>query len=197
MDSMSEAWISFKNWLEVFAPSTFNAIRPPVGGEKLTLALSKIPVHIHPDVTAFYSLSDGTASLMEGGSPSAFIPRAYAPYNLEQLSSAYAHMASTVAYENSLGRSYQIGMTAHPEWVPFAVSAAGDELLLDHRDGETYGAILEFDESQGRYVEAWTSMGAMLMEMDHAVRGLGAIGRYRARIRSEDHSLEWYHPEFP
>ncbi|MFD8023956.1 SMI1/KNR4 family protein [Streptomyces lavendulae] len=197
-NSTVEEWSLFKSWLDLNAPETAAAVLPPVTSEVRDRHLSAIPMAIHPDLKSFYSLSDGTARLTEGGAPAAFLPPRYAPYGIERVVRAYAHMLDTVAYEVENGRSsLTIGLVAHREWLPFAASSSGDELVLDHRQGETYGAVLEFDESKGGYVPVWTSFRKMLAEINSAVLGRGTAGRYRARIGSESSSLEWYHPRFP
>ncbi|WP_392900617.1 SMI1/KNR4 family protein [Streptomyces sp. LN699] len=190
--SVADEWARLKMWLEENSPATLSSLLPPSEPQQLS------GFALHPDLVELYSLINGAPPLKSGNSPSAFIPPSYSPYTIERVKSSYAHMLDTVEYETQNGRShYTIGMIAHTKWVPFAATASGKELVLDHRKSESYGAVLEFDEAENRYVPAWESLGAMLAEINSAVRGHGTAGRYLPRIQGQGASLEWFHPRFP
>ncbi|PKV84343.1 hypothetical protein [Streptomyces sp. TLI_146] len=192
-----EEWEWFETWLRDNAPVTYGILRPPADVETIR-QIADGRFAVHPEFEQWLLLHDGFSRLDAGGAPEAFLPQYYAPYSAQRAALAYSYMLRNV--ESSIedgSASYALGQTLHDEWVPFARTVSGDELVVDHRKGDSYGAVLQYSDGDGIYQMAWPSLGSMVASMNAALRGEGDAGGYIPRLHSDSLSLEWYHPRFP
>jgi cell wall assembly regulator SMI1 len=60
---------------------------------------------------------------------------------------------------------FVVGRTAHVKWVPLSSTHVGTQLIVDHREGPTYGAVLEIDQDLELWgVVRWKSLSDMFQE---------------------------------
>ncbi|MGP9017577.1 SMI1/KNR4 family protein [Streptomyces sp. BR1] len=197
INGLAEEWGRFESWLRENAPVTYRTLLPPADVEAIH-QITGGRFAVHSDLGQLLLLHDGFDSLDEGGAPEAFLPQYYAPYSARRAAIAYSYMLRNIDLSTEDGTiEHCIGQTLHPEWVPFARTVSGDELVVDHRAGDTYGAVLQYSEGDGVYQMVWPSLGAMIAEMNAALRGEGTAGGYHPRLHADSLSLEWYHPRFP
>ncbi|BBB02011.1 hypothetical protein RVR_9692 [Actinacidiphila reveromycinica] len=137
-------WRRVEDWLRVHAPEDFAALRGPASARDIAAVAEDFPPH--PFLVALLSAHDGS----ELSSGAELLPR----YGLLPA----ARMAGW--------RAAGAGCPEAEWWVPFAATSTGEYLVVDHRQGPGYGAVLRFDPESGAGGErCWHDLLALVAEL--------------------------------
>lgn len=141
------AWRRVEGWLRSHAPEDFAALRGPASGRDIAAVTEAFSPH--PFLVALLSAHDG----IEWSSGAQLLPR----FGLLP--------AARMAGWEAAG--------AGPEskwWVPFAATSTGEYLVVDHREGPGYGAVLRFDPESGDGGEScWPDLLSLIAELADAL----------------------------
>ncbi|MFG1807837.1 hypothetical protein [Streptomyces sp. NPDC049040] len=139
----TEAWTRVECWLRSNVPEDFAALRAPASGKEIAAVRGALA--LHPFLVALLSAHDG----IEWSSGAELLPR----FGL--LSAA--RMTGWRAAGAGPGADW---------WVPFAATSTGEYLVVDHREGPDYGAVLRFDPESGDGGEhCWPDLLALVTEL--------------------------------
>ena len=141
--SLSEAWSAFERWLSEYARSNFDALREPTESVDLAAVIGA-DFPLHNQIYEWLMIHDGYDVVTSGGSTQAFIPGTLSPYSANSMAAAYQQVLCNI--QESIEDGYDadvVGFSEHPLWVPFARSASGDQLMIDHRE-RSFGEVLRF-----------------------------------------------------
>ncbi|MBM9504900.1 hypothetical protein [Actinacidiphila acididurans] len=147
VNDFTAAWRRVEDWLRSHAPEDFAALRGPATGQDIAAVTEAFS--LHPFLVALLSAHDG----IEWSSGAQLLPR----FGLLP--------ASRMAGWKAAG--------AGPEaewWVPFAATSTGEYLVVDHREGPGYGAVLRFDPESGHGGEScWPDLLSLVAELADAL----------------------------
>ncbi|MFI8005890.1 hypothetical protein [Streptomyces sp. NPDC086010] len=149
-------------WLREHAPGDFGQLAPPAD-PRMVDGIAPDRFDLHPDVRSWLGLHDGSAvdRVLAAG---AFVPTAFPLLGAARMRDGLRDMEEEVARAAEDDETeYVVGVTAHPRWLPVALDHTGGQLVVDHRDGPGYGAVLELDPSIGlNGVKRWDSLSHLL-----------------------------------
>ncbi|MFF3228017.1 SMI1/KNR4 family protein [Nocardia suismassiliense] len=175
VSSIEESWRRIDSWLAAHAPRAFASLRPPASQEAISAAATELGVEFPADLVAYLRHHDGVSpgergfvSPEEGG----FSFPGFEPYTLAQiLSSGRSQQESWARYE---GDPLMEGFWHH-EFVPFARNYSADGLVVDCRQGESFGAVGHQREAEGVSFGEWESLAAFLEQIADSLEGGTAI----------------------
>ncbi|MFJ1600537.1 hypothetical protein [Streptomyces sp. NPDC088261] len=169
-DEVSHTLDELDRWLREHAPGDYGQLLPPADPDAIA-ELAAGRVRAHDDVLAWLSRHDGSQRdprLAAG----AFIPRDFPLLGAVGMTLGLADMAEAVEQAVEDGdEEFVVGVEAHTHWLPVARNHTGGLLVVDHRPGEGYGAVLEVDPSVGvNAVRRWDSPRQMFTSVLAALR---------------------------
>ncbi|MVU80903.1 hypothetical protein GPX89_27095 [Nocardia sp. ET3-3] len=168
---IEESWRRIDSWLAAHAPRTFSSLRPPASQEAINAAATELGVEFPADLVAYLRHHDGVSpgergvvSPEEGG----FSLPGYQPYTLaEILSSGRMHHDLWGRHgENLPFEGYW-----HQDFVTFARTSSPDALVVDCRRGASFGAVGQYEESEGVRFGHWESLAALLEQVADSLEG--------------------------
>ncbi|MEU8901338.1 SMI1/KNR4 family protein [Nocardia sp. NPDC048505] len=145
------------SWLATHAPRTFASLRPPAAPEAIEAAATELGVEFPADLVTYLRHHDGVTP----GEGSFSFP-GHQPYALaEILSSSRMHHELWGRHgENLPFEDYW-----HQDFVTIARTSSVDAVVVDCRRGETFGAVGEYEESEGASFGNWESLAAFLEQV--------------------------------
>jgi len=147
-------WRRVEDWLRAHAPEDFAALRGPASARDIAAVTGAFPPH--PFLVALLSAHDGS----EWSSGAELLPR----YGLLPA----ARMADWRAADS--------GGPEAEWWVPFAATSTGEYLVVDHRQGPGYGAVLRFDPESGAGGERyWPDLLGLIAELADVLESGGPL----------------------
>ncbi|MEV4683128.1 SMI1/KNR4 family protein [Streptomyces kurssanovii] len=165
MDDLIRPWERVETWLrEHQCTGALSALRPPASEEAVQSLQDAVPYPLHPHLVQWLGLHDG-------GSAPVWPSGGFVPYGTESLKcgpGAMADMLEEFHDQFTEEEIQDLGLTpwAHPFWLPIAGTNTGESLLIDHRPGDTYGAVLEIDYDLDFWGEVrWKNLGEMIRLM--------------------------------
>ncbi|MFF4247460.1 hypothetical protein ACFYY2_23755 [Streptomyces sp. NPDC001822] len=145
-------------WLQEHAPGDFSQLAPPAD-PRLADAVAGNRFDLHPDVRSWLDLHDGSVidRVIAAG---AFVPTDFPLLGAARMSDGLRDMEEEVARAVEDDEAeYVVGVTADVRWLPVALNHTGGQLVVDHREGPGFGAVLELDPSVGlNGVKRWDSL---------------------------------------
>ncbi|MFF7139702.1 SMI1/KNR4 family protein [Streptomyces nodosus] len=149
-------------WLEEHAPGDFRQLAPPAEPARAA-AVTENRFQPHPDVLSWLALHDGSA-LDPRSAAGAFVPTDFPLLGAAGMRDGLREMAEEVARAQEEGEAeYVVGVMADVRWLPVAMNHTGGQLVVDHREGPGFGAVLELDPSIGLDgVKRWDSLSHLL-----------------------------------
>ncbi|MFI6047316.1 SMI1/KNR4 family protein [Nocardia sp. NPDC051321] len=162
---IEESWRRIDSWLAAHAPRTFSSLRPPASQEAISAAAAELGVEFPADLVAYLRHHDGVSpgqlgyvAPEEGG----FSFPGFEPCTLAQiLSSGRSHQESWATHEDD---PYLVGFWHH-DFVRFARNVSADGLVVDCRQGESFGAVGHQQEAEGVSFGEWGSLAAFLEQL--------------------------------
>ncbi|MEU0807456.1 SMI1/KNR4 family protein [Streptomyces sp. NPDC005970] len=192
--SFGRAWERLETWMELHAPDDYRALQLPASSEAIS-AITNEEFPVCSELQELLRLHDGVVDIRGGADPGSFLPSGYGLYSARRMRAAHQRMVENVSWSIEDGTMDDvIGKSAHVKWVPFAGDVTGQELIIDHRPGSTYGSVMEYDESAGRYEPKWGTLAHFLNELTEALENTGRVGYLAPRLRGDSLSIEWYIP---
>ncbi|MER5991461.1 SMI1/KNR4 family protein [Streptomyces viridosporus] len=175
MDDLIHAWERIETWLrEHQCTSTLSELHPPASEEALQSLQDAIPYPLHPHLVQWLRIHDGYNAPI--WPPGGFIP--YGTESLKGGPGAMADMLEEFHDQFTEEEVQDLGLTpwADPLWLPIAGTNTGESLLIDHRPGDTYGAVLEIDYDLDFWGEVrWKSLGEMIRLMAESLEAGSAM----------------------
>lgn len=154
-----------EQWLAANAPDELRVLNPPAtAGQVSEVAENRFD--LHPELRAWLSRHNGVSTWARPGGPGGLLPGGHYPLDAEGMRLGQRDMEQEVAWslEDDSEESV-VGATAHVRWVPLARTLSGTELVVDHREGPTEGAVLEIDQDLELWgVVRWKSVAEMFEE---------------------------------
>ncbi|GGZ41806.1 hypothetical protein [Streptomyces poonensis] len=100
------------------------------------------------------------------GGPGALLPDGHYPLDAEGMRLGQRDMEREVAWSLEDGNAeLVVGAMAHVRWIPLSRTSVGTQLVVDHREGPTEGAVLEIDQDVELWgVLRWKSLAEMFAE---------------------------------
>lgn len=149
-------------WLEEHAPGDFRQLAPPADTE-LIAAVTENRFELHQDVRTWLALHDGSA-LDRAGVAGTFVPTDFPLLGAVGIRDGLRAMEeeSARAVEDDEAAACVAGVRADARWLPVALNHTGGRLVVDHREGPAFGAVLELDPSIGlNGVKRWDSLSQL------------------------------------
>ncbi|WP_445526695.1 hypothetical protein [Streptomyces cyslabdanicus] len=145
-------------WLKEHAPGDFRQLAPPAEPALVT-AVAENRFEPHPDVRSWLALHDGSA-LDPTPAAGAFVPTDFPLLGAAGMCVGLRDMEEEVARALEEDEAeYVVGVTADVRWLPVAMNHTGGQLVVDHREGPGFGAVLELDPSiDVNGVKRWDSL---------------------------------------
>ncbi|WP_426514648.1 SMI1/KNR4 family protein [Dactylosporangium sp. McL0621] len=197
MESVDASADRIFGWLREHAPGTAATLKPPAGPDALDAAEREVGAAFPHDVRRWYGRADG----MEWTYPwrGALIPSFHRPYPLAMALDIRNMMLEVAAqFPQERPPSAVAGEPSaiwQPSFLPIAADTGGVKLLVDLRDGEQRGCVMEYDKvfaCQGR--ASWPGVAAMLADVAGALVHDRVAGGYRPQV-DEQGCLYWRYPE--
>lgn len=180
------------SWLEAHAPDEFRTLNPPATAAQIS-EVAENRFDLHPELGLWLARHNGVSTWIRPGGPGGWLPGGHYPLDAEGMRLGQRDMEQEVAWsQEDESEESVVGTTAHVRWVPLARTLSGVELVVDHREGPTQGAVLEIDQDAELWgVVRWKSVAEMFeetvvsLETGHPV--VTALGReIRAEYVRED-----------
>ncbi|MFE7358519.1 hypothetical protein ACFU8Q_36830 [Streptomyces sp. NPDC057543] len=168
-------------WLEEHAPGDFRQLAAPAD-PRLIAAATGNRFELHPDVRSWLALHDGSA-LDRASAAGAFVPTDFPLLGAVGMCDGLRDMEQEVARALEEDEAeFVVGVMADVRWLPVALNHTGGQLVVDHREGPGFGAVLELDPSIGlEGVKRWDSLShlfdSVLDALVHGAPVATATGR--------------------
>lgn len=182
---VEESWRRIADWTARHAPSTAAAIRPSAGKAEIDRTRDAVGRPLPADLLDWWRLMDGIADAdYRVWSP---IPPFYRPLPVAEVREQFASL-SRFADESCCGAAgAHAAVAGEPTFgfctatVPICRDSGGDVLVVDLRDGDRRGCIMEWLAEDGYVPTAWAGTGPMLADVadrldDPAQTGTGEFG---------------------
>ncbi|MCX5092617.1 hypothetical protein OOK36_27800 [Streptomyces sp. NBC_00365] len=152
-------------WLEVNAPDDFSTLNPPATASEID-AIAENRFSLVPEIRTWLKHHNGVSTHFRHSGPGGFIPGGHYPVDAERMMLGQRDMEQDVAWsQEDDDADFVVGRTAHVKWVPISSTHVGTQLVVDHREGSTYGAVLEIDQDLELWgVVRWKSLSEMFQE---------------------------------
>ncbi|GHG91947.1 hypothetical protein [Streptomyces lanatus] len=138
-------------WLEANASTERHVLNPPATARRIG-EIAENRFALDPELRLWLSRHDGVSTWARPGGPGGLLPGGHYPLDAEGMRLGQRDMEQAVAWSLEDGDADSVvGTTAHVRWVPLARTLTGTELVVDHREGPTRGAVLEIDQD----LEIW------------------------------------------
>lgn len=138
-------------WLEVNASDDFGTLNPPATASEID-AITEDRFSLVPEIRTWLDHHNGVSTHFRHSGPGGFIPGGHYPVDAERMLLGQRDMEQDVAWsQEDDNADFVVGRTAHVKWVPLSSTHVGTQLIVDHREGPTYGAVLEIDQD----LELW------------------------------------------
>ncbi|WP_328758169.1 hypothetical protein [Streptomyces sp. NBC_00271] len=138
-------------WLEVNASDDFGTLNPPATASEID-AIAEDRFSLVPEIRTWLDHHNGVSTHFRHSGPGGFIPGGHYPVDAERMLLGQRDMEQDVAWsQEDDNADFVVGRTAHVKWVPLSSTHVGTQLIVDHREGPTYGAVLEIDQD----LELW------------------------------------------
>ncbi|MFF2427504.1 SMI1/KNR4 family protein [Streptomyces mirabilis] len=152
-------------WLEVNVPDDFGTLNPPATASEIE-AITENRFSLAPEIRTWLEHHNGVSTHFRHSGPGGFIPGGHYPVDAERMMLGQRDMEQDVAWsQEDDNADFVVGRTAHVKWVPISSTHVGTQLVVDHREGPTYGAVLEIDQDLELWgVVRWKSLSEMFQE---------------------------------
>jgi cell wall assembly regulator SMI1 len=152
-------------WLEVNASDDFGTLNPPATASEID-AITEDRFSLVPEIRTWLEHHNGVSTHFRHSGPGGFIPGGHYPVDAERMLLGQRDMEQDVAWsQEDDNADFVVGRTAHVKWVPLSSTHVGTQLIVDHREGPTYGAVLEIDQDLELWgVVRWKSLSEMFQE---------------------------------
>lgn len=152
-------------WLEVNASDDFGTLNPPATASEID-AITEDRFSLVPEIRTWLDHHNGVSTHFRHSGPGGFIPGGHYPVDAERMLLGQRDMEQDVAWsQEDDNADFVVGRTAHVKWVPLSSTHVGTQLIVDHREGPTYGAVLEIDQDLELWgVVRWKSLSEMFQE---------------------------------
>lgn len=153
------------HWLELHAPDDFGTLNPPAtAGEINAVTENRYP--LHPELRTWLEHHNGVSTHFRHSGPGGFLPGGHYAVDANRMRLGQRDMEQDVAWSLEDGEEESVvGVTAHVKWVPVTSTHVGTQLVVDHREGPSYGAVLEIDQDLEVWgVQRWRSLSDMFGE---------------------------------
>ncbi|MCT9105773.1 hypothetical protein N4G69_09055 [Streptomyces mirabilis] len=152
-------------WLEVNAPDDFSTLNPPATASEID-AITEDRFSLVPEIRTWLEHHNGVSTHFRHSGPGGFVPGGHYPVDAERMLLGQRDMEHDVAWsQEDDNADFVVGRTAHVKWVPLSSTHVGTQLIVDHREGPTYGAVLEIDQDLELWgVVRWKSLSEMFQE---------------------------------
>lgn len=163
-------WADIDQWLKEKAPTTFSALKPPVGEPVIAAAETELGCALPSDLAASYRVHNGYAYLTDYEYLS--LKTALAMWR-EQRDLPEHEPPTRAATKDKIKRVWW-----HPRWFPVAMDSGGNFLCvdLDPEPSGQAGQVLFWDTHEGPRVSAHESFGSWLSAFRDALHA----GRFGA-----------------
>jgi cell wall assembly regulator SMI1 len=194
MTDVQTSWARIVAWCREHAPATADAMTDRCSEAEIAAAEETIGERFPDDLREFFRVVGGTTDGTYFGS---VLPCGYAPMPMAQVLDTWRMMLDIRG--SGLTEAGQIAGTQSPSWAPQWVPIGGDDcgyhLVVDLRQGEARGCIMEFDKVEGcGFPPQWPSVAAMLGEVADALEGNRVAFGHRPRCEP-DGRLFWDLPK--
>ncbi|MFF4351658.1 hypothetical protein [Streptomyces sp. NPDC001530] len=174
-------------WLEVNSPDDLGTLNPPATASEIN-AIAENRFSLIPEIRTWLGHHNGVSTHLRHSGPGGFLPGGHYPVDAERMTNGLRDMEQDVAWSLEDGNAdFVVGATAHVMWVPISSTHTGVELVVDHREGPTYGAVLEIDQDLELWgVVRWKSLSEMFQETLEALEtGRPVVTAIGGEIRPE------------
>jgi cell wall assembly regulator SMI1/dethiobiotin synthetase len=180
---VNAAWHRIETWLAAEAPAGRRSLRPPAPPKDIAAAQRRMPVAFPADLVASLRRHDGV-----GDRRTAFaFPPFYDPMPVGRIAGEWQMLCSVLA-DLSGGPD---SSWWDKDFVPFASSGDGGNLLADQRPG-SHGRVGRFFNEEGVSFQEWPGSVAELLEQTADSLETGRPFRNAYRPRATDQGvLEW------
>ncbi|GLV87957.1 hypothetical protein Slala03_76460 [Streptomyces lavendulae subsp. lavendulae] len=149
--TVSDIASSLEQWLAANAPGDLERLNPPASSFDIT-SISENRFPLHPELASWLTTHNGVHTDRGFTGPGGFIPGGYFLLDAEGMKFGQRNMEKEVAWSiEGENIDFVVGSVAHVRWIPIAITHVGTQLVVDHRNGDSFGSILEVDP----YLELW------------------------------------------
>ncbi|MGI5375218.1 hypothetical protein ACQEV2_13415 [Streptomyces sp. CA-251387] len=179
-------------WLEANAPDELRVLNPPATPAQIG-EIAENRFDLHPELRLWLSRHNGVSTWARPGGPGGLLPGGHYPLDAEGMRLGQRDMEQEVAWSlEDENEEFVVGATAHVRWVPLGRTIVGTQLVVDHREGPTEGAVLEIDQDLELWgVVRWKSVAAMFEETVESLE----TGRPVVTATGEEIRAEYVHED--
>jgi len=178
--SLDRAWSGVEQWLEVMAPASRAALRPPADPAAIARAQEETGAEFPDQLVRLFELHDG-ADHTEAG---AFLP------GEARLLSVQEATVLTRRLSGSIDSDEVLGVWWHPQWIPFSANHDGASCcFVDARPGPGYGKVGYFFMESGGECGRWDSLASFTENLADAVENVTKLRGYVPFVK--DDTLSW------
>ncbi|MEU3184423.1 SMI1/KNR4 family protein [Streptomyces sp. NPDC006923] len=169
---VGRSWQRIETWLAEHAPRTFESLRPPASADTISAAADELGMEFPADLIESLGYHDGV-------SPGEGLFKAPGGAELLGVDGILRHGRMYQRPWNKDSKDRPDETYWHPKFLMFAENIPPSGLVLDCREGVTFGAVGSHVEGLGTSFRRWSSLAAFLHELaDGLEQGLAmAWGR--------------------
>ncbi|WP_327415673.1 SMI1/KNR4 family protein [Streptomyces sp. NBC_01233] len=152
------------------APGDHARLNPPATPLEIA-AIAENRFALHADLRTWLSLHNGVRAGRAFVGPGGFLPGGYFLLDTEGMRLGQRDMESAIAWSlEDDNVDFVVGGVAHVRWIPLAGTHVGTQLVVDHREGPDFGAVLEIDADAELWgVKRWSGLAGMFAATHHAL----------------------------
>ncbi|MEU2475420.1 SMI1/KNR4 family protein [[Kitasatospora] papulosa] len=166
------SWQRIETWLAEHAPRTFDSLRPPASADAISAAADELRMKFPADLVESLRCHDGVSP----GHGLFQFPGGDQPLGIDAI---LRRGRMDRQLWNRLGEDHPDETYWHPEFLMFADSNPPDGLVLDCREGATFGAVGTHLKGGGTSFGRWPSLAAFLHELAGGLEHGLAMGWWR------------------
>jgi cell wall assembly regulator SMI1 len=179
-ESLENAWSRVEQWLQVMAPESHAALRPPAEPSTISWAQERTGAEFPEQLIGLLSLHDGADDTDAG----AFLP------GDARLLSAREATGLTGRLSGFIDSDEVLGVWWHPQWIPLAANHDGATCyFVDARPGPGYGEIGYFFMESGGECGRWPSLATFTENLAGAIEDITKMRGYLPSVK--DDALSW------
>ncbi|MFE9726491.1 SMI1/KNR4 family protein [Streptomyces sp. NPDC005794] len=169
---VDRSWQRIETWLAEHAPRTFESLRPPASADALSAAADELRLKFPADLVESLRRHDGVSP----GHGLFQFPGGDLPLGIDAI---LRRGRMDQRLWNRAGEDPPDETYWHPKFLMFADHNPPDGLVLDCREGATFGAVGTHVKGEGPSFGRWSSLAAFLHELAGGLEHGLAMGWWR------------------
>jgi len=172
--SVGDSCERIERWLAGHAPGSLATWNPPASRSTIAAAEERAGMEFPAELVELQRRHDGAHDERGVVAACAFLPWFTAPMSAMSMAGIASNTTDLLANQFADDPG-MVGYWWHPRWLPFGFNIAANNLFLDLRPGQHYGAVGWFNHEGEAQQRLSPSLGVFLSDIADALEGDGAV----------------------